>query len=134
MTASVTISAPYCDQRSVPASIPSSVACMQNPARPTDSSPTESGRSSVKTYGAHSGEVPAMTVPAASPTPTATQIGRVLAGAPPERAVPAPRTSLVASWSSPLAAPATNPKAPQNTPKTAKPAGSSLRAARYSTA
>ena len=34
----------------------------------------------------------------------------------------------------PFAAPVTRPKAPQNTPKTENPAGSRLRAARYSTA
>ena len=42
MTASVTISAPYCVQRLVPASMPSNVACKQNPASPTLSRPTES--------------------------------------------------------------------------------------------
>ena len=44
MTASVTISAPYWVHWSVPASIPSRVACRQNPASPTLSRPTDSQR------------------------------------------------------------------------------------------
>ena len=49
MTASVTISDPYWVHRPTPASMPSRVACKQNPASPTLNSTTLSARDSTKT-------------------------------------------------------------------------------------
>jgi hypothetical protein len=77
MTASVTISAPYWVQRLVPASMPSKVACRQNPARPTLSSPTESQWASLNTRLLHSGELPAINTAAPIPTMAATRSGWV---------------------------------------------------------
>ena len=79
MTASVTISAPYCVQRLVPASMPSRVACRQNPASPTLSRPTESQWACANTRPLHSGELPAITTAAPSPTMAATRSGCVRA-------------------------------------------------------
>ena len=61
MTASVTISPPYCDQRLSPASMPSSVACRQKPASPADSRITDSNRDSTNTWGDHRMAVAAIT-------------------------------------------------------------------------
>ena len=77
MTASVTISAPYWVQRLVPASMPSSVACRQNPASPTLSRPTESQCACTNTRLPHSGELPAITAAAPIPTMPATRSGWV---------------------------------------------------------
>ncbi len=77
MSASVTISAPYCVQRLVPASIPSSVACRQNPASPTLSSATDSQRCSTNTRPLHNGALPAITTAAATPSSAPTRIGWV---------------------------------------------------------
>ena len=79
MTASVTISAPYCVQRLVPASMPSNVACRQNPASPTLSRPTESQWACANTRPLHSGELAAITIAAPIPTSAATRSGWVRA-------------------------------------------------------
>ncbi len=134
MTASVTISAPYCDQRLSPASMPSSVACRQKPASPTDSRITDSNRDSTNTCGDHRMAVAAITAAAITPTAAATRIGWVTGPPLSGSTWAAMRISRVVCCSSPFAAPVTRPKAPQNTPNTEKPAGSSSRAARYSTA
>ena len=75
--ASVTMSAPYCVHRPTPANMPSRVACRQNPASPTLSSTTLSRRDSTKTCPDHSGELPAITAAATTPTIAATRIGCV---------------------------------------------------------
>ncbi len=133
MTASVTISAPYPVHRSVPASMPSRVACTQNPASPTLSSATDSQRSSTNTRPLHSGELPAITAAAPTPTSMATRSGWVRGWSPTVKAAErwrVERTSRVVSCISPKAVPVTRPNAPQNTPNTEKPPGARSRAAR----
>jgi hypothetical protein len=80
MAASVTINDPYCVHRSTPASIPSSVACRQNPASPMLSRTTLNSRSAVNTWADHSGAVTTMASAAPMPTTAAIRIGRVDAG------------------------------------------------------
>ena len=77
ITASVTISPPYWPQLPRPASRPSRVACTQKPARPALSRVTDSGLDSLKTCGAHSGALAAMTTAAITPRPVPTRIGWV---------------------------------------------------------
>ncbi|GAB4708160.1 hypothetical protein MOKP122_23150 [Mycobacterium avium subsp. hominissuis] len=53
------------------------MACTQNPASPTDSSSTDSGRASTNTRPLHNGELPAITTAAAAPSSMATRNGWV---------------------------------------------------------
>ncbi|BBC68628.1 hypothetical protein MMRN_55240 [Mycobacterium marinum] len=110
--------------------MPKSVACRQNPASPTLSSPTDNQRSSTNTRPLHSGELPAITTAEASPTIPAIRRGWVRPPSGTTSRYRAERTSRVASCRSPLAAPETRPNAPQNTPNTEKPLGAKSRAAR----
>ncbi|CKS74489.1 Uncharacterised protein [Mycobacterium tuberculosis] len=129
MTASVTISDPYCVHRSTPASAPSRVACAQNPATPTLSSPTDSQRPSTNSCRLHSGELPAITTAATVPIIPATRSGWVRWPATiwVERTQ---RTSRVVSCRRPWVAPVAMPSAPQNTANIEKQAGGRSRAAR----
>ncbi len=130
MTASATISAPYWVHRLVPASMPSRVACRQNPASPMLSNATDSQRASANTRPLHNGELPAITTNEPRPTIPETRSGWVRRPSAETSKYPSERTSRVVSCSRPLAAPVTSPNAPQNTPNTEKPLGARLRAAR----
>ena len=57
--------------------MPTRVACRQNPANPTLSSPTDSQRSATNTCRLHSGELPAITTAATTPIIPATRSGWV---------------------------------------------------------